>query len=80
MLPLLAIGVMLFILQWFVPYGRMLIGDNDYTGYLRLAMLLAGAYCIFLAWPRWRDSRISDEEEEEIEALRERLWRRKFKE
>ena len=75
MVPLGTIGVLLFVLQHFVPARTWYVDAKDYTGYIRLLLILAGAYCLFLAWPRYRDMRVTDEEEAQTEEFRERLRR-----
>jgi hypothetical protein len=45
-------------------------------GYLRLAMMIAGGYCVFFAWPRYRHRGISDEEEEQRRKMKAEFSRK----
>jgi len=78
MLPFGTLGVLLMAGQFLVPYKLVMVSGEDWTGLLRLGMILAGSVCIFLAWPRYRDLRISEEEEAETEALREHFAHIRF--
>jgi hypothetical protein len=70
-----SLGLALQIGQFFVPRGLLMAGGSDFTGYLRLAMIILGSYFIFAAWPRYRDLRSTPEEEAATEAMRERFAR-----
>jgi hypothetical protein len=67
-------GVALWVLQWWMPewnaaWGRPL---GIYTGLVRFGMMLAGAYCIFAAWPYYiRDGETPAQRTKEFAALDE---------
>jgi hypothetical protein len=75
MLPFGTLGLLLVAGQMLVPYHLWQVGRDDMTGYLRLAMFLGGAFCVFMAWPRYRDLRTNDAEEAATEEVRDRIAR-----
>ncbi|MDQ3022844.1 MAG: hypothetical protein M3R04_00445 [bacterium] len=73
-----SLAAILLVGQFFVPYQLLQVGKTDYTGFLRLAMIILGSYFVFAAWPRHRDTRISAEEEQATEEMRERFARIRY--
>ena len=73
MVPFGTIGLILLGGNFFLHPGIWMHGHDDYTGLLRMLMIFIGAFCIFMAWPRYRDIRTTPEEEQETEEIRERI-------
>jgi len=69
-----AAGVALWVLQWWMPEWNEAWGRpfGYYTGLVRFGMMLAGAYCIFAAWPLYiRDGETPAQRTQEFAALDE---------
>ena len=73
-----ALGIALLFGQVLLPRLDDLLGGPLTGGipYLRLFSMLAGAYCIFYAWPRYRHHGISDEEEEQRRKMKAEFSRK----
>ena len=64
---------------WMRPLNDAL-GDplGVYVGWVTFCTFLAGAYCLFMAWPKYRPRGMTDEEYDQRVASREE-FRRKFR-